>query len=151
MEGVGGARVDGIESQDGADDDERIRPGVAEGEVFPSAEVGAGFSPFGVESCGFAVGWALEGEEEEAESAESGGKGQEGEGKDCTGVKGGDAKVGVGSRVERAEAVLSPLSSAPSPLDFRRGRGMMGRRVCWSWAVLMLGRREVVEWREERQ
>ena len=41
-----------------------------------------------------------------------------------TGVKGGELKVGVGSRVERAEAPVSPRGSAPRPLDFRRGRGI---------------------------
>ena len=41
-----------------------------------------------------------------------------------TGVRGGDTETGVGSRVERAAAVLSPRSSAPRLLDFRRGRGM---------------------------
>lgn len=41
-----------------------------------------------------------------------------------TGVKGGELKVGVGSRVERAEAPVSPGSSAPRPLDFRRWRGI---------------------------
>ena len=42
-----------------------------------------------------------------------------------TGVKGGELKVGVGSRVERAEAPVSPRGSAPRPLDFRRGRGIL--------------------------
>ena len=41
-----------------------------------------------------------------------------------TGVKGGELKVGVGSRVERAEAPVSPRGSAPRPLDLRRGRGI---------------------------
>lgn len=41
-----------------------------------------------------------------------------------TGVKGGELKVGVGSRVEKAEAPVSPRGSAPRPLDFRRGRGI---------------------------
>ena len=70
MEGVGRARVDGVEGEGGADDDERVRPGVAEGEVFPAAEVGARFSPFGVQSGGFAVGWALDGGRGGSESAE---------------------------------------------------------------------------------
>ena len=45
---------------------------------------------------------------------------------DCllTGVRGGELKVGVGSRVDSAAAPVSPLSSAPRPLDLRRGRGM---------------------------
>ena len=42
-----------------------------------------------------------------------------------TGVRGGELKVGVGSRVDSAEAPVSPRSSAPRPLDFRRGRGMI--------------------------
>ena len=41
-----------------------------------------------------------------------------------TGVKGGELKVGVGSRVERAGAPVSPRGSAPRPLDLRRGRDM---------------------------
>ena len=36
-----------------------------------------------------------------------------------TGVKGGELKVGVGSRVERAGAPVSPRGSAPRPLDLR--------------------------------
>ncbi len=45
-----------------------------------------------------------------------------------TGVKGGELKVGVGSRVESAEAPVSPGRSAPRPLDFRRGRDMFSGR-----------------------
>ena len=45
-----------------------------------------------------------------------------------TGVRGGELKVGVGSRVDSAEAPVSPRSSAPRPLDFRRGRGMISAR-----------------------
>ena len=41
-----------------------------------------------------------------------------------TGVKGGELKVGVGSRVERAGAPVSPRGSAPRPLDLRRWRDM---------------------------
>ncbi len=54
-----------------------------------------------------------------------------------TGVKGGELKVGVGSRVERAEAPVSPRGSAPRPLDFRRGRGILlwGRKT---WEVLIV-------------
>ena len=45
-----------------------------------------------------------------------------------TGVNGGELKVGVGSRVERAEAPVSPRRSAPRPPDFRLGRDMfLGR------------------------
>lgn len=43
-----------------------------------------------------------------------------------TGDAGGDwtvGKVGVGSRVERAEAPLSPLRPSPTALEARRGRG----------------------------
>lgn len=40
---------------------------------------------------------------------------------EATGVRGGDTEVGEGSRVESAAAVLSPRSSAPRLLDFRRG------------------------------
>jgi hypothetical protein len=43
-----------------------------------------------------------------------------------TGVSGGELKVGMGSSVESADAPVSPLNSAPRPLDFRRGRGMCG-------------------------
>ena len=41
-----------------------------------------------------------------------------------TGVKGGELKVGVGSRVDSAEAPVSPRGSAPKLLGIRRGRGM---------------------------
>lgn len=34
-------------------------------------------------------------------------------------------KDGVGSRVERAEAPVSPRGSAPRPLDLRLGRGIV--------------------------
>lgn len=44
--------------------------------------------------------------------------------RELRGVKGGELKVGVGSRVEKAEAPVSPRGSAPRPLDFRRGRGI---------------------------
>ena len=40
------------------------------------------------------------------------------------GVRGGEVNVGVGSRVDSAEAPVSPRSSSPSPLDLRRGRGI---------------------------
>lgn len=46
------------------------------------------------------------------------------------GVKGGDVKVGVGSRVESAEAPVSPRNSPPRLPDFRLGRGIVvGWRV----------------------
>ena len=44
-----------------------------------------------------------------------------------TGVKGGEMNVGVGSRVERAEAPVSPRRSVPRLLDFRRGPGIFPR------------------------
>ncbi len=56
----------------------------------------------------------------------------------ATGVRGGDTEIGEGSRVERAAAVLSPRSSAPRLLDFRRGRGMFGRDdFCGTCMLLM--------------
>ena len=45
-----------------------------------------------------------------------------------TGLAGGELKEGVGSRVDSAEAPVSPRSSAPRLLDFRRGRGL-------AWAI----------------
>lgn len=38
-------------------------------------------------------------------------------------------KVGVGSRVESAEAPVSPRSSPPKLPDFRRGRGISATAV----------------------
>ena len=57
----------------------------------------------------------------------------------CTGVKGGEANVGVGSSVDKADAPVSPLSSPPRPLDFRRGRGL--------YALSILRVREGLCWR----
>ena len=39
-----------------------------------------------------------------------------------TGDRGGEANVGVGSRVDNADAPVSPRSSPPKLLDFLRGR-----------------------------
>ena len=36
----------------------------------------------------------------------------------------GEGIVGIGSSVDNAGAPVSPVISAPSPLDFRRGRGI---------------------------
>ena len=46
---------------------------------------------------------------------------------DNAGDKGGEVNRGVGSRVESADAPVSPLSSAPRLLDIRRGRGIVSR------------------------
>ena len=110
---------------------------MAEGEVFPAAEVAPCFSPFGVETGGLAVGGSLPG-------GVSGVRGMTRRWpRDLrevhTGVRGGDAKVGVGSRVERAAAELSPLSSAPRLLDFRRGRGIVDVIVLCSDARFIVG------------
>ena len=40
-----------------------------------------------------------------------------------TGDAGGVPKVGMGSRVDRADAPLSPLRSCPTALEVRLGRG----------------------------
>ena len=48
VNGILWRRIESIEGEDDGDDDERVRPGVSEGKVFPAAEVGAGFSPFGM-------------------------------------------------------------------------------------------------------
>lgn len=50
MKGVCGRWVDGIGGEDGEDEDERIDPGMAKGEVFPTPEVGMGFSSFRMRS-----------------------------------------------------------------------------------------------------
>lgn len=42
-----------------------------------------------------------------------------------TGVGGGEGNFGIGSKVDTAGAPVSPRMSAPSPLDFRRGRAML--------------------------
>lgn len=42
-----------------------------------------------------------------------------------TGVNGGETMVGIGSRVETAGTLVSPLMSEPKPLDFRLDRGML--------------------------
>lgn len=61
VEGILGSWVQSIECKDDTDDDERIRPSVSKGEVFPAAVVRSGSSSFGVQSGGFAVGGALSG------------------------------------------------------------------------------------------
>ena len=43
------------------------------------------------------------------------------------GVKGGEVNCGVGSRVERAEAPVSPRSSSPTLVDPRRIKGIFGQ------------------------
>lgn len=48
VDGILRRRIESIEGENDADDDEGVRPGVPKGEVFPAAEVGAGFSPFGM-------------------------------------------------------------------------------------------------------
>ena len=61
VEGILGGWIKSIECKDDADDDERIRPSVSKGKVFPAAIVRSGFSSFRVQSGGFAVGGALSG------------------------------------------------------------------------------------------
>ena len=55
MEGIRGCWVDCIGGEDGEDEDERIDPGMSEGKVFPSPEVGAGLSSFGARAGDFAL------------------------------------------------------------------------------------------------
>ena len=45
------------------------------------------------------------------------------------GDKGGEVNVGVGSRVDNADAPVSPRNSAPRLPDFRRGRDICYQRV----------------------
>jgi len=87
---------------------------VPEGEVFPAADEGASFSAFGGGAGGFRLGGALVRGVRMGFGVVWGRKGGR------TGVKGGVAKDGVGSRVDSADAPVSPLRSAPSPLDLRR-------------------------------
>ena len=61
--------------------------------------------------------------------------------------------MGVGSRVERAGAPVSPRGSAPRPLDLRRGRDMEGGffgldEECRWWEVTVFYEaRALYEWK----
>ena len=58
MEGIAFGRVDEVEGDCEEDEDERVDPCVAEGEVSPASNESAGFSAFAVVG-GFGVRWAL--------------------------------------------------------------------------------------------
>lgn len=114
MEGIGGGRVNEVRGEDGGDENKWVHPCMSEGEVFPSAEEAAGFSTFGYAG-NFGLGVALE-----ARISTMAPRGVAAP----TGDSGGEEILCMGSNVETAGAPVSPLISAPSPVDFRRGRGI---------------------------
>ena len=59
VERVAGGGIDGVEGKCEDDDNQRVDPCVVEGEVLPAADVGAGFSAFGVWARDFGLGIAL--------------------------------------------------------------------------------------------
>lgn len=111
MKRVCGRRIDRVGPKKDEEEYQRVDPCMAEGKVFPSAEEGADFPTLGlaghltqgvalwtrmhISFCFTRMEYLL------------------------TGVKGGE----FGSSVDNAAAPVSPLSSAPRPLDFL-GRGM---------------------------
>lgn len=114
MEGIGGGRVDKVGGEDSDDENKWVHPCMFEGEVFPSAEEAAGFSTFG-NAGNLGLGAALE-----AIVSTMAARGVTAP----TGDSGGEENLGMGSNVETAGAPVSPRISAPSPMDFRRGRGI---------------------------
>ena len=109
---------------------------MAKGELFPSPKVGAHFAPFEfwtrvlVLGTALAIGSQLREQDDELSSHWLTG--------DRAGDIGGETKVGVGSSVDNAAALVSPLSSPPRLLDFRRARGMLSLS-CFLPLVSVLG------------
>lgn len=116
MERVGGRWIDHVYGEDDERQHEGVDPGVAKGEILPSAEETPRFSTLGIRAGDFALRGALEDVSMRMRSSM----------RLCTptGDRDGDVKVGVGSKVDTA-APVSPRSSSTRSLDFRRGRGML--------------------------
>lgn len=136
MERIRSLWVDGVGGENGKDENERVDPGMAEGEGFPAPEVRASFPSFGMQAGNFALGITLDRDRQF--------RALECLYENLTGDRAGETgKVGVGSSVDNAEAPVSPLNSAPRLLDFRRGRGIVslsstldleflpGNEGCW--------------------
>lgn len=122
MERICRIRSDGVEGQDEKDDDERVHPCMTEGEFFPPAVPAADSSP---PPAGATTGFLRFFLRLDVLDRFSQLMAQQ-RARCPTGDAGGDwtvGKVGVGSRVERAEAPLSPLRPSPTALEARRGRG----------------------------
>ena len=93
---------------------------MSKGEISPPAKKATDFSAFRA-SGGFGF-WVLEVADWSARGSVCGTMDEVGI---HTGVGGGEENFGIGSKVDTAGAPVSPRMSAPSPLDFRRGRAML--------------------------
>ena len=118
---IGGGRIESVKGEGDDDEDERVEPGVLKGVCLPpsdpAADLGVGFPTFGVRAGKFGLGVALRRRQLMISKTDALQR--------LTGDRGGETKVGVGSKVER-DAPVSPLSPVPRLLCCcRRGRGML--------------------------
>lgn len=116
MERIRGSGIDGVGGKGYQDEDEGIEPCMPKRVDLPPAEETFCFSSFREWSEGFL---RIPLEDHVSTCTCKGSK------NGCkltgpVGVKGGELKAGMGSRVESAEAPVSPRSSSPRLLDLRR-------------------------------
>lgn len=115
MEWIAFDRIDKVGYKDDSYNNERVDPSVTKGEVLPTPEQTMRFSTFGVRTGDLGLGIALE---------KMLARWQPLTWWELTGDDEGEVEFEVGSRVDNAEAPVSPRNSAPRLLDFRRERGI---------------------------
>lgn len=118
MQGIRRRGIDCVQGKDDGDNNERVYPSVAKREVYPSFEQASGFSPFRVGGGDLGLRTSLS--TGNLSAADYGSREAP-----PTGVSCGEVIVGRGSNVDTAGALVSPLISAPNPLDFLLGRGVL--------------------------